>query len=552
MTLTDTDAPARETGPATSHAAALTAPRPATGFAAVLGSGDHKTIGRLWIATSLLFLLAAGITGGLLSIERIDTSGIELFDPDVVGELFTFHAVAAVFLFLVPLLVGLGTYVVPLQVGSTAIAFPRAAAAAYWTYLVSGGTVVAAFIADGGPGGTDTDAVGLFLAAMVVLLAALSLGAVCIATTGIALRAPGMGLHRAPLFTWANIVTTALWLLTFPVLAGLLVLSYIDLRYGPTFLAGSPESPDSAQLYVRIAWAWGQPSVYVYAIPVLGIIGDIVPVAARTRLTLHRVAMGAIGAFAIFAFGAWAMPGFAPRNTPAPVLEYTDEATFIAFSFLVLLPLLAFTGLLADTIRRGAARLVSPLVWAGAALLMLLAGAANGALVAIPPLDLVTTTATAAQIHHVLVAVLLGLFAGIAFWAPKIWGRALADGASVALAVGGLIGAVLLSLPDLVSGFLDQGARLVGAPTDDVAAIEALNVAAAAGGGLLILVALGFVGLVARAATGADDAAHDPWDGHTLEWATASPPPVGNFTELPSITSEAPVYDARHAVEATV
>lgn len=555
MTITDTDTRDQDagtpSGAVTSPAPGLTAPRPATGFAAVIGSGDHKIIGRLWIATSLLFLVVAGITGGVLGIEKIDVSGFDVLGTDVVEQVFGLHAVAATFLFLIPLLLGLGTSIVPLQVGSPAIAFPRAAAAAYWTYLVSGATVIASFIADGGPGGADEAAVSLFLAAMVGLVVALSLAAVCIATTGIALRAPGMGLHRTPLFTWANVLAAGLWLLTLPVLAALLVLAYVDLRYGPTFLGGSAQSPDSSQLYLRLAWAWSQPSVYIYAIPVLGIIGDIVPVAARTRLTLHRVAMGCIGGFAVFSFGAWAMPGFPPRNANTLPLEYADEVAFVAFSFLVLLPLLAFTGLLADTVRRGAVRLVSPLVWAGAALVMLLAGVANGALVAIPPLDLVSTTATAAQIHYVLVAVMLGLFGGIAYWSSKIWGRNLAEGPSTALAAGGLLGCVLLSLPDLISGFLDQGVRLTGA-SDDVGAVEALNVVSAIGGGILIVVALGFVGLVVRSATGACDAVDDPWDGHTLEWATTSPPAPGNFAELPTVTSEAPVYDARHAGEATV
>ena len=549
MTVTDHDAPsAAVIAPGEGHRTALVPPRPATGFAALIGTGDHKAIGRLWIATSLLFLLVAGVVGGVLGVERIDTADLDVLSDSTVGEVFSLHAVAGTFLFLLPLLLGLATYVVPLQVGSSAIAFPRAAAAAYWAYVLAGATVVAAFIADGGPGGSDPDAVGLFLAGMIAVVVALSLATICVATTGLALRAPGMGLHRTPLFTWSSIVAAGLWLLTLPVLAALLLLTYVDLRYGPAFLGGADGGSD--QTLLRIAWAWSQPSVYVYAIPVLGIVGDIVPVAARTRLTLHRVAMGCIGGFALFSFGAWAMPGFSPTNTGTAALGYADEIPFVAFSFLILLPALAFVGLLADTARRGSVRLVSPLVWGLAAVLMLLAGIANGALVAIDPLELVDTTATTAQIHYVLVAVLLGAFGGLVFWAPKIWGRSVAEGPSAALAVGGLLGCVLLSLPDLVSGFLDQTARL-GGVTDDESTVEALNVASALGGGLLILVALGFVGLLVATAVGRGDTLDDPWEGHTLEWATTSPPPPGNFDgDLPAVRSEAPVYDARHAGEA--
>lgn len=548
MTVTDTEAPAPETTSGSDHAPALTPPRPASGFAAVVGAGDHKTIGRLWIATSLLFLLVAGVTGAILGIERIDLDGFDILDVDSVAQVLSLHAVAGTFLFLIPLSLGVAMYVVPLQVGSATLAFPRAAAAAYWTYLISGAVVIAAFVADGGPGGTDAEAVELFLAAMIALLVALSLGAVCVATTALALRAPGMGLHRAPLFSWANILAGALWLATLPVLAGLLLLSYVDLRYGPTFLGGGSDN-GSTQLFVRIAWAWSQPSVYVFAIPVLGIIGDVVPVAAQTRLTLHRVAMAAIGAFAVFSFGAWAMPGFSPTNDELAPLTFENTVAFVGFAFLVVVPLLAFTGLLADTLRRGAVRLLSPLLWSVAALVMLIAGAANGAIVSIEPLELLTTTATAAQIHSVLVAVLLGLFGGLAFWAPKIWGRMIPEGASSALAVGGLLGGILLSLPDFVAGFFDQVLRMGGA-SDDISTIEALNIGSAVGGGLLVLVAAGFLGLVVRTATGSADSEDDPWGGHTLEWATTSPPPPGNFTgDLLPVTSEAPLYDARHAAE---
>ena len=547
MTVTDTDAPAPDTESSSTSGSSHTAlapPRPATGFAALIGTGDHKTIGRLWILTSLLFLLVSGVTGGLLSIERIDTSGLGVLDTDTVGQVFSLHAVAGTFLFLVPLLLGLAIYVVPLQVGAPTIAFPRAAAASYWTFLTSGVIVIAAFLADGGPAGGDPDAVDLFIVGMVVLLASLTLAAICVGTTGIALRTPGMGLHRTPLFTWANVVATGLWVLTLPVLAGLLVLSYVDLRYGPTFLGGAD------QLYLRIAWAWSQPSVYVFAIPVLGLIGDIVPVAARTRITLHRVAMGCIGGFAVFSFGAWAMPGFTASASTSLPLEFDNTVTYVGFAFLVVVPLLAFTGLLADTLRRGAVRFTSPLAWALGALLMLLAGAVNGALVSIHPLDLLSTTATSSQTHFVLLAVMLGLFGGVVHWSPKIWGRGFPEGASTALALGALVGTVVLALPDVVSGFLDQTSRLGGPSSGHVSTIEALNVVSAIGGGILLLVALGFLGLLARTTAGARDAADDPWEGHTLEWATTSPPPVGNFDSLPPVLSEAPLYDARHAAEA--
>ncbi len=534
MTVTDTEAPSA----VTSDAPALAPPRPAPGFAALIGTGDHRKLGRLWIGTSFLFLLASFVYGALIGLEEIDTSGVDVVEIDSVAQIFSVHAVAGVFLFLIPAIIGLAMSIVPRQVGSPTVAFPRAAAAAYWTYLIGGAVVLTSVLADGGPGGGDADAVALFLAAMIMVLASLTLAAVSIATTGLALRTEGMRLNRAPLFTWSTIVAAGIWVVTLPILAGIVLLAYVDVKYGSTFIGGGP------QLYLRMSWAWNQPTVYMYAIPALGIVADIVPVAARTRITQHRVVMGAIGAFALFSFGAWALPGFNPSTSGDLALAYTDEVPFVAWSFLVLLPLLALAGLLADTIRRGDVKVISPMVWGLASLVMLLAGAANGALVSVDPLDLVNTTGVTSQINYVLVAAALGVLGGLVYWAPLIWGGRFPEGPSLALAGGGLLGTVVYCLPDLISGFLGQGALLGGA-TDDVDTIEVLNIVSFVGFVILGLVALGFVGLLLRVGRTSDDGDDpsasdtiDPWDGHTLEWAG---------DDLPAVTSEAPVYDARHA-----
>jgi len=534
MTVTETEAPAAPG----SGAVALQPPRPATGLAVVLGTGEHRTIGRLWVLTAFLFLVVAGVTGALVGVEKVDTAGLgDVLDADVFAQTYSLHAVAGTFLFLLPLFLGIATTVVPGQVGAPSIAFPRAAAAAYWTYLAAGGVLIASFVANGGPFGGDGDAVDLFIASFVAVLVALTLAAICVATTAFALRAPGMGLHRTPLFSWASLVTSAMAILTLPILAALLVIVYVDHRYlGADGLFGG-----SRGVFDRIAWSWSQPNVYLFAIPVLGVVADVVPVAARTRLTKHRIAMGAIGAFGVLSFGAWAMPAVSAEGEAT--LRYVGEVPFYAFSFLALLPVLALAGLIADTLRRGSIAANSGLIWGIAALLMLLAGLANGALVAIEPLDLIQTTAQSSQIHYVLAASLLGLFGALAHWAPLVVGRTLAEVPSKGLAALGLLGTVLLSLPDLVSGFLDQRWRLGGA-ADNEDAIEALNIASVAGGLLLVVVAVAFLGLVVQAAMrSGDDVQADPWGGHTLEWAEP-----GN---QPAITSEAPLYDARHGAGAT-
>jgi heme/copper-type cytochrome/quinol oxidase subunit 1 len=275
MTVTE-DAPTATKAPSDPAAPAASS----VGIASVLGSGDHKVVGRLWLAAALAHLVVVGVAALAVAAERFDTSSIDLVSEDWFAQVFTYRSVAGAFLFLLPLTIGVATIVVPLQVGASTLAFPRAAAAAAWTYLVGGGLVVGAYAIDGGPFGNDTDGVRLFVAAFALVLVAQIVAWICIMTTIVALRAPGVSLRRTPLYAWSNLVAGAVWLLTLPVLAAVVVLMYIDVRYGgaPGFMAGGAPA-----VYARIAWVFGQPTVFAFAIPVLGIVGSVVPVFSATR-----------------------------------------------------------------------------------------------------------------------------------------------------------------------------------------------------------------------------------------------------------------------------
>jgi heme/copper-type cytochrome/quinol oxidase subunit 1 len=138
---------------------------------------------------------------------------------------------------------------------------------------------------------------------------------------------------------------------------------------------------------------------------------------------------------------------------------------------------------------------------------------------------------------------------GVVYWAPKLVGRSFAEGGARIVAVVLLAGTVLWSFPELVSGLLGQPGAFGVEPADNVSTIEAMNVASTIGGAVLALGVLGFIALLIGAARSDEPPGDDPWEGHTLEWATSSPPPHGNFASLPTVTSEAPLYDARHRPE---
>lgn len=526
MTVTETATPTdTAVDPTHSHETAV------GGFAAVLGSGDHKTIGRLYILTALLSLLVTGVTGALLGIERIDLgTADDVLDADVIAQVFSLHSVGGTFLFAFPLLVGLAMLVVPLQVGAATIAFPRAAAASFWTFLISAGLVEAAFLINGGPGGGDQEGVELFLAALFLLVVSLILATVCIVTTVMTLRAPGMSLDRVPLFSWSNLVAGVVWLLTLPVFAGVLVLLFVDNRYFREFTGGN------TGIYEHLAWIFGQPAVYLFAIPALGVAADVVPVAARNRLMRHTAALAAIGGFAVLSLGAWAQLGFSLDFTQTAERAYLDEGPWLAFGLLTLAPLLVLVALLAGTIVNGTLRVTSPLIFSAGALVVLVLGAGIGAVIPFEAADL-GPTALSAQSHAVFAATALGIFGGVTHWASKITGRQLAELPSRLVATVITVGAIVLVVPDLISGVLDADS--------DVDTIEVLNLVSLIGGLVVVLGALGFIGLLFAGAASTSDAGDDPWEGHTLEWATPSPPPVGNFAEVPAVTSEAPLLDAR-------
>src|SRR5918998_666225 len=543
--MTVTEAP-RDAAVEAAAAPSLSAPP--TGLAAVVGSGDPRTIGKLFVGTSLLFLIASGVAGALVGFEQYDSAGSEIFGADTAVRIFTMHSTAALFLGVLPLLLGLATAVVPLQVGASTVAFPRASAAAYWVWLVSGGLVLASYAIDGGPYGSEADAVGLYVAGLIAVLVALAVATVSVVTTVATLRAPGMNLRRTPLFSWSVLVGGSVWLLTLPVLAGMLVLTFIDLRYGgdQQFLGGSD------RVYDRVVWMFWQPTLYVVAVPALGIIADIVPVFARRRHQRHPAAMFLIGLAAALGFGAWAQLGVSIDGNAAST-PWLFEGPWIVVGFAAIVPVLGLLGLWTGTLRAGKVRLGTPLVLSLFAGLLIFVGVAAGGATVIDALDLDGTTWMTAQTTLVLLGTVVAGLAGVAFWAPKLYGKLLPDGLT---RLGGTIvflGALVAAVPQAIAGTLSQSRFVAGGVSEvdpgDLDTVELLDLVSAVGLAVVVLggvvVALSLAGR--RSGEGPGD---DPWDGHTLEWTTSSPPAIGHFATLPEITSEAPVYDARHAAAA--
>jgi cytochrome c oxidase subunit 1 len=531
MTVTETSSSVEADAAA---APAAPAPRP-TGLAGLLGTGDHTSIGRLWVVASLLFMLVAATAGGLIGGERIDTASLDVLDDTTqLGQVFTLHSTAAVFLFLVPLFIGIATAIVPLQVGAGTIAFPRAAAAAFWGWFLSGGVYIASYAADGGPNGPDRDGVLLWVIALGGVLVSLCLATVCVVTTVWALRTAGMGLDRVPAFSWTMLVAGTVWLLSLPVLIGLLVLAWLDVRYASGALGGD--------VYGNLRWAMGQPQVYVYALPALGLLLDVVPVAAGARQRNRGVLLGAVAVAGMLGYGADTLAQASDPSVLADVL-------YVGAAFAMLLPLLVIAGGVADTLRRGGRSLrpTGSLLFGISGFLVLLAAVAAGAVRTIDPLDLIGTTADSAVVHAALAAGGIGALGALHHWSTKIFGIEQGEGLARLSALVLMLGGLLLAAPDLISGFLDQPVGSTAVEVED--GVELLNGLSLAGG---ILLALGGLLVLLNLLRGArssrdDEVRADPFDGHTLEWLTASPPTPGNFGPLEPVGTPEPLLDQKEA-----
>lgn len=486
----------------------------------ILGSGDHTSIGLVYIIASVLFGVAAWIA---ISLTHIHSVSATFLSDSTTAILASSSRVGIVLLAIVPLFLGIGTYVVPLQVGARTIAFPRAAAAALWAWLLTSGIfIVANAIRISNPG---EKADSLEVLAALGIIASLLLGTVCLLTTIVALRSPDMSIDRVPMTSFAMLVGGAVWILTLPVIAALVLLSWIDFRYGNGTLAG----PDIAS--VRLADLLGQPQIYAFAVPGLGIVADVVATLTGSRLAQRGLLLTGIGAFGVLSIGVWAIPALYP--------EASEQIPWQAMGLLQVLPVLLLLAGLGAALKAGRPRPLGALGLALVSMLLLLLAVVAGALIVVTPLQLRATGAfSTGQAVLVLAAAFAAAIAGLAYWGPKMTGRMPADGIAKLGALVVLGGGALGGLPMCVVGFSTKFTGLSGS-TDALRWISVV-------GTLLLALALllSLAGLLSGVRRGAPAADADAWGtGQTLEWDYPSPPVVGAAVDLPFVRSAEPLLD---------
>ena len=204
-----------------------------------LTTADHKRVGRLYIVSAIVMLLVGVLIDVIVRVDLTSGTDFVVLDGDSFGQLFALSRETLVLLFLIPIFLGFSMYLVPLQIGAGNLAFPRAAAASYWVWLVSAGVLFGAYIGNGGPYGGNSDLVDLHMLAVGGLVVGLLIGAVVIGATAMTMRSPGLYMDTTPPFSWSALVTASMLVVSLPVLLGQLVILYIDHRYGRVFLGGN-------------------------------------------------------------------------------------------------------------------------------------------------------------------------------------------------------------------------------------------------------------------------------------------------------------------------
>ena len=502
MTLTEPAVADSEAAPAAGGTAAPeSSAEPAAAsrmLAQPFATSDAATVGRLFVVVSLLLGLGTSVIGVLLSLGRTEAvAPADMFGGfNAYFRMWTLYRVSFLLLVVLPLLLGVAMAVVPSQVGAGNLAFPRAALASFWSWLIGSLIIVVSVLAGGGWGaidgvtGNENDAMALTLLGTGMVIVALLVGAVSVATTVISLRQTGMSLLDVPPFSWSMLVAAAVWLFTLPVAIANIVLIYADLRGRSAIAFGRAEGPD---IWLQLDWMVEQPAVYIMAVPVLGIAFEAVGAAVGARSSLPEAVTIIVGLFGLLAVGGWSQDYFtAPQ-------DLRDGLVYVAFGLAAVLPVVALAGGAAELVLRGSKTLDrlldARMLGGGAALKLLGAATLVGALRVVEPLDLLETTVTWAVFHGVVAASLIAGVVALVNWSDRLLFRPISQvvgrGSILLLGAGGS----LLVISDLISGFIVDDRDLMALALDGNVVLNLVNFIGS------LLVAAGLAGALAGIAS---------------------------------------------------
>ncbi|HZU29384.1 MAG TPA: cytochrome c oxidase subunit I [Bryobacteraceae bacterium] len=508
---------------------------------------NHQNIGKRYIVTAFIFFILGGIEALLMRLQLAQPQN-RLLNPDLYNQIFTTHGSTMMFLFAVPVMEGMGVYLVPMMVGTRNVAFPRLNAFGYYMYLFGGLFLYAGVFLHIGPDagwfaytplsgplydpGKRTD----FWAQMITFteMSALVV-AVELIVTIMKMRAPGMSLNRIPMFVWAMFIQSFMVMFAMPAVMACSGMLLFDRSVGTHFF--NPAEGGDPMLWQHIFWFFGHPEVYIIFVPALGMISHIVetfsrrPILGYTALVLSQIATGFIG------FGLWVHHMFA---TGLPQL---GESFFTAASMMIAIPTGVQIFCWIATIWTGRPTLKIPLLYIAGFIAIFVIGGLSGVMIASVPLDLQVhdTFFIVAHFHYVLIGgAVVPLLGGIYFWFPKMTGRMMNDAVGTLSFWLTFIGFNITFFPMHILGLHGMPRRVYTYLPQT--GWGDLNLLATCGAFIL---AIGFIVFVLNALSASQNgpaAGSNPWGSSNIEWSTPSPPPHYNFANIPVIRGREPMW----------
>jgi cytochrome c oxidase subunit I len=528
----------------------LRRPHATSGFWGWITTVDHKKIGILYGITAFAFFLIGGAEALLIRLQlaRPDQA---LVNAEQYNELFTMHGITMIFLVVMPLSAAFFNYLLPLMIGARDVVFPRLNAFSYWAFLFGGLFIYTSWFLGGAPNGgwfgyapnsvvDPTRGMTFYAIGLLITGIASTVSAVNLAVTVINMRAPGMTLFRMPVFVWMGLVVQLLLAFSLPVVTIGLVELLFDRLFGTHFFDVS--AGGNPVLWQHLFWLFGHPEVYILILPAMGIVSEILPVFARKPLFGYQFVVFSGIAIGFIGFGVWAHHMFAVGLGPVPNTAFAVSTMIIAVPTGVKI----FNWL--GTLWNGDIRFTTPMLFSIGFIAMFVIGGLSGVTHAVVPSDYQQTDTyyIVAHFHYVLFGgAILGLFGGVYYWWPKVFGRLLSERVGRVNFWLMLIGFNMTFGPMHILGLQGMPRRIQTYPAS--LGLAFWNMVATIGAFIIAISVLVFLVNAIASFRKPKQMEADPWDARTLEWATSSPPPDYNFEEIPVVHALDDLWHRKYA-----